>query len=166
MPVTVIRPVLTEEERAERMARVEACIADFWRKLKQIEAQNQEKARAEHLRDERQKQQCRKLCEICGEIFYAKSGAARYCENCRETGHDMARRRNLDRQNAKEHKKALRKYIAGVTYICDVCGRTICVHERIGKRQACDECLSKMGAAGLKVLMQRKCVDEEVIGDA
>lgn len=97
MPVTVIRPVLTEEERAERMARVEACIADFWRKLKQIEAQQQRAARAEHLREERSRQKCRKRCELCGEIFYANSGAARYCDNCREAGHDMANRRNLDR---------------------------------------------------------------------
>lgn len=166
MPVNVIRHELTEDERAECMARVEACIADFWRKLKQIEAQNQEKARSEHLREERSKQKCKKRCEICGEMFSANSGAARYCENCREAGNDMAKRRNLDRQNAKERKKALRKYIAGVTYVCDVCGRTICVHERIGKRQTCDDCLSKMGAAGLKIMLQRKCVDEEVIGDA
>lgn len=31
--VTVIRPELTEDERAERQQKVEKCIADFWRAM-------------------------------------------------------------------------------------------------------------------------------------
>lgn len=35
--VTVIRPELTEEERAERQKKVEKCIADFWLAVQKTE---------------------------------------------------------------------------------------------------------------------------------
>lgn len=35
--VTVIRPELTEEERAERQKKVEKCISDFWLAVQKME---------------------------------------------------------------------------------------------------------------------------------
>lgn len=35
--ITVIRPDLTEEERAERQKKVEKCIADFWLAVQKTE---------------------------------------------------------------------------------------------------------------------------------
>lgn len=35
--VTVIRPELTEEERAERQKKVDKCIADFWLAVQRTE---------------------------------------------------------------------------------------------------------------------------------
>lgn len=37
--VTVIRPELTAEERAERQKKVEKCVSDFWKALKKEESQ-------------------------------------------------------------------------------------------------------------------------------
>ena len=166
MPVVkVIHPILTDEERAKRLARVDEALEAFWRKMKQIEEQTQQKARSQHLQEERSKQKCRKRCELCGEVFYANSGRTLYCEHCKETGHEMNKRRDLDRQSAKYRAETLRKYAKGVTYVCDVCGRTIMVHERTS-RHTCDECLSKMGAAGRQRIMCRKPIDEEVIENA
>lgn len=41
--ITVIRPELTEDERAERQKKVEKCISDFWKALNRKEAQNAER---------------------------------------------------------------------------------------------------------------------------
>lgn len=38
--ITVIRPELTEEERAERQKKVEKCISDFWKVLKRKEQED------------------------------------------------------------------------------------------------------------------------------
>jgi sulfur transfer protein SufE len=41
--ITVIRPELTAEERAERQKKVEKCISDFWIACKRKEAEREAK---------------------------------------------------------------------------------------------------------------------------
>lgn len=40
--ITVIRPELTAEERAERQKKVEKCVSDFWKALKKEEHHGEE----------------------------------------------------------------------------------------------------------------------------
>ena len=162
MSVTVTRPDLTDEERAERMAKVDACICEFWRKLKEVEAQRQQASRSEHIAEASRERHFVKHCQMCGVEYIANSAASKYCEAHREAGRELVQKKHREKRKAIQHQKLREKYAEGVTYRCRICGFTIRVHERIGNRQVCDACMMRMGGEYVSRMMCRKYVDEEV----
>lgn len=105
-----------------------------------------------------------KRCEVCGEIFTAKSGHAKFCPNCRENGLKIAYKLCYQRQEIKRKESLAKEYAVGRIYICNCCGRKIRYHGRT-TRKICDECLSHMGTIGLIRLNARKDLQEEVVED-
>jgi predicted RNA-binding Zn-ribbon protein involved in translation (DUF1610 family) len=159
--VRIVRPVLTDEERAERMKKVDKCIVQFWHVLKATEkAQHEERERNRPKQDHT----TTKKCQLCGMVFTTASGAAKFCPDCREDGLKIARKASYERQEKKRKAALQKEYEAGKIYTCDCCKKKIRVHGST-TRKVCDLCLQNMGKYGIKRMLERKYLEEEIVED-
>lgn len=105
-----------------------------------------------------------KICQFCGNPFIAIYGHTKYCAGCRLKAYKAISSELHKKRYEAERDAIKQKYIDGVIYVCNVCGRKIRVHGRT-TRKTCDDCLQNMGYYGMRRMMNRMPLDEEEVQD-